>query len=152
MKASILAAFLLLGALPAAAQTNDPLALTPGGQNQIFRQLQIEGLLRQRQANDVLQQQAAAELQQQIDSLNDSGNVNRADISRLQRELERLQDEQQLQALRAVQRIVQIDRQGDTARRRRWAAQFAREQQLERLDRDQRLAGIKEELARFSGR
>jgi hypothetical protein len=103
---------------------------------------------------DLSQQQDIERLQQQIDGLNqpDSPGVNQADLNRLQLALDRLQNEQQLQRLEAERRIVQIERQGDTARRRRWAAQLAREQETERVEQRRRLGGIAEELRRFSAK
>ena len=150
MKALILAALLLASALPAAAQTNAPLAPTPGQQNEFLRQQQIEALVRDRQMYDFSQQEAIARLQQQIDGLNDP-NLTQADLNRLQQGLDSLQSEQARQRLLAEQRILSIERQGDTARRRRWAAQFAREQQGQRLQQQQRLADIEANLSRFRG-
>ena len=149
MKALILAA-LILSALPAAAQTNAPVALTPGGQNQFLRQQQIEAFRRDQQLNEVRQQQEITPLQEQIDDLK-GPNVNQADLNRLQLELDRLQNEQQLARLWAERRIYEIEGQGDTARRRRWAAQFIREQQTQRLAEQQRLADIQENLRRLRG-
>ena len=154
MKASILAA-LILCAFPAAAQTNNPDVPIPRQQNQILRQQQIEDFVRDRDFYDLSRKQQIASLQQQIDTaasrLDNADVQSGRDLSRLQLELYRVQNEQQLQRLDADRRIFMIDQQGDTARRRRWAAQFAREQQAERLAQQQRLAGIAQELARFSG-
>ena len=159
VKASILAALLLAWAFPAAAQTNHPDVPIPREENQIRRQNQIEELRRDQQMNDLSQQQEMARLQQQIDSLKSPPDnpdvpnrpkVNQADLNRLQQELNRLRDEQQLQRQQAEQRILQIEQQGDTARRRRWAAQFTREQQSERLKQRQRLDDIEENLRRLS--
>jgi hypothetical protein len=154
MKASILAALLLAWAFPAAAQTNNPAAPIPQQENQLWRQNQIESLVRDQQMYDLSRQQDIERLQQQIDGLNqpDSPGVNQADLNRLQLALDRLQNEQQLQRLEAERRIVQIERQGDTARRRRWAAQLAREQETERVEQRRRLGGIAEELRRFSAK
>ncbi|HEY1267335.1 MAG TPA: hypothetical protein VGH16_08775 [Candidatus Binatia bacterium] len=153
MKASILAA-LILWALPAAAQTNNPDVPIPRDENQIRRQMQIVDFVRERDFYDLSQQQQIASLQEQIDgaaSRLDNADVQSGrDLNRLQLALDRAQYAQQLQRLDANRRIFMIDHQGDTARRRRWAAQFAREQQAERFAQRQRLAGIAEELARFS--
>ncbi|HEY1371980.1 MAG TPA: hypothetical protein VGH50_05885 [Candidatus Binatia bacterium] len=154
MKASILAA-LILWALPAAAQTNNPIVPPPGVENQIWRQQQIEDFVRDRDFYDLSQQQQIARLQEQIDGaasrLDNADVASGRELSRLQLELSRLQYAQQLQRLDANRRIFMIDHQGDTARRRRWAAQFAREQQAERFAQQQRLAGIAQDLARFGG-
>jgi hypothetical protein len=159
VKALILAALLLAGAFPAAAQTNNPDVPIPQVENQLRRQNQIEDLRADQEMNALAQQQETARLQERIDSLNSPpddpdapsrlNDADRADLNRLQQALDRLQNEQQLQRLAAERRIGQIERQGDTARRRRWAAQFAREQQAERLQQRQRLADIEEALRRF---
>ena len=147
MKASILAA-LLLCALPAAAQTNDPLASIPREENQLWRQNQIDALRQDQQQNDLFQQQEIARLQEQLDGLN----LSRADLTRLQQALDNLQNQQQFQRVDAERRILAIAQQGDTARRRRWAAQFTREQQNLRLRQQQSLADIAAELGRFGGK
>ena len=150
MKALILAALLLAWAFPAAAQTNHPDVPIPRDANQLWRQNQIENLIFAQEINDLIQLQETARLQQQIDALPDS--VNQADLNRLQQGLYRLQNEQLLASLDAERRIRLIDQQGDTARRRRWAAQLAREQETQRLAQRQRLADIEEGLRRFGGR
>ena len=149
MKASILAA-ILLWAVPAAAQTNNPIAPPPGQANQFRRQQQIEDFVRDQELYDQSQQQRMTQLQEQIDNLN-SPNATRADLNRLQQGLDQLQSQQQLQRLAAERRISQIEQQGDTARRRRWAAQFRREQQTQRVIQQQRLADIEANLSRFRG-
>ena len=151
MKA-ILAALLLAWAFPAAAQTNNPDVPIPRLENQLWRQNQIEALVRDQQLSDLSQQQDIELLQQQIDGLADSPGVNQADLKRLQQALDRLQSEQQRQRLEAGRRIILIEQQGDTARRRRWAAQLAREQETQRLEQRRRLDGIGEELRRFSAK
>jgi hypothetical protein len=161
VKTWILAALLLAWAFPAGAQTNHPDVPIPRQANQLWRQNQLENLLRDQQANDLGQLLETARLQQQIDGLQTQSdspdapngpNVNQADLSRLQRALDRLQYEQLLQRLEAERQMLLIEQQGDTARRRRWAAQLAREQQIARLEQRRRLADIGEELRRFSGR
>ena len=162
VKTLILAALLLPWAFPAAAQTNSPIAPIPQRENQLRRQQQIEELRRDQQMNDLTQQRETARLKQQIDGLksqpdnpdvpNGPTNVNQADLNRLQLALDRLQSEQQLNRLQAEQRIVQIEQQGDTARRRRWAAQLTREQQIERLKQRRSLDDIEGELRRFGGK
>ena len=152
MKVSLLAALLLAWAFPAAAQTNSPLAPIPRQENQLWRQNQIEAFVRDQQLSDLSQQQDIERLQQQIDGLAENPGVNQADLNRLQQALDRLQEEQRLQRLEAGRRILLIERQGDTARRRRWAAQLAREQETQRLEQRRRLDGIGGELRRFSAK
>jgi hypothetical protein len=148
VKTSILAALLLAWAFPAAAQTNHPDVPIPRQENQLWRQQQIEAFVRDQLVNDLIQQQEMTSLQQQIDSLD---NVTQADLNRLQQGLDRLQYAQQLQRFEAARRTLLIDQQGDTARRRRWAAQLARDQLTQRLEQRRRLADIEQELRRFSG-
>lgn len=152
MKASILAALLLAWAFPAAAQTNLPDVPIPRDANQLWRQQQVVDFLRAQQVNDLIQQQDIDWLQQQIDGLAENPNMPQADLNRLQQALDRVRSEQQLLRLDAEWRIFLIDQQGDTARRRRWAAQLAREQETQRLEQRRRLGGIAEELKRFSAK
>src|ERR1041385_1416382 len=107
MKA-ILAALLLAWAFPAAAQTNNPDVPIPRQENQLWRQNQIEALVRDQQLTDLSRQQDIERLQQRIDGLNqpDSPGVNQADLNRLQQALDRLQEEQRLQRLEAGRRIL----------------------------------------------
>lgn len=149
VKALIITALLLAGAFPAAAQTNAPIAPIPQQQNQFLRSQQIDALVRDRQLSDQNQQQEIERVQQQIDTLSDNPNVKPADLNSLRQALEQFQNEQRQSRLLAERRILQIEQQGDTARRRRWAAQFAREQETERLAQRQRLQDIDEALRRL---
>jgi hypothetical protein len=148
VKSFILAALLLASAVPAAAQTND-FSATPGAQNQFLRQQQIESLRRDRQMNDVRQAEEIARLQEQLDTLSAEGD--NPDLNNLQLQLDSFLDDQELLRQRAERQILQIEQVSDTARRRRWAASFTGQQQIERLRQGQRLSGIAADLSRFRG-
>jgi hypothetical protein len=148
VKPFILAA-LLLGAVPAAAQTNAPDVPPPGAQNQFLRQQQIEALRRDRQMNDVRQAEEIARLQERLDTLN--GESDNPDLNNLQLQLDSFLNDQELLRQRAERQILQIAQVSDTARRRRWAAHFTGQQQIERLRQGQRLSGIAADLSRFRG-
>src|ERR1043165_7897117 len=96
MKA-ILAALLLAWAFPAAAQTNNPDVPIPRQENQLWRQNQIEALVRDQQLTDLSRQQDIERLQQQIEGLADSPGVNKAALNRLHQAVSKLQSEQQRQ-------------------------------------------------------
>ena len=148
--------------LTAAAQAADPFAPIQERENQFRQQKQLDELRRDQQMQNLKQQQDAARVQQQIDQLrrepdnlrNDprANTVQPADVDRLQLDLNRLQNEQQLKRLQAEQRILQLEKQGDTPRRQRETTEFTRQQQIERLQQRQKLDDIEEDLRQFRGK
>jgi len=145
-----------------AAEALDPFAPIQQRDQQLRQQNQLDQLRRDQQIQNLQQQQDTARVQGQIDNLrnnpdnlrNDlrSTTVQPGDVDRMQLNLNRLQNEQQLKRVETeqkIQQLQQLQKQGDNARSQRQAGELTRQQQIDRMQQRQKLDDIEEDLRRF---
>jgi N-formylglutamate amidohydrolase len=104
-------------------------------------------------------------VQREIDNLRNQPNdlrndpratttVQPSDVDRMQLDLNRLQNEQQLKRLQADQQLLQLQKQqsANIQRTQQQTSEFTRQQQIERLQQKQKLDDIEDEVRRFNGK